>query len=82
MFWRWQLTASRINEIRNSIESASLNPVQKIRSSYDQRLPKLIPVHPGGRIDFFVQVGFAVKAAATIIGVCSIAGAFWAIKRV
>jgi len=55
-----------------------------IRGSYEKIIRPLQPEHPGGRIDFFVQVEYAFKAVAVVAGIVGLAS-IWiggkAVKR-
>ena len=53
-----------------------------IREGYEDRFPVPKEEHPGGRIDFFVQVDYAIKAAGVVLSVCCIAGMWFAGKAI
>ncbi|CAK7225465.1 hypothetical protein SBRCBS47491_005899 [Sporothrix bragantina] len=55
--------------------------VEKIRALYEKAIPVLKPEHPGGRIDFFVQVEYAFKTAAALVTVGGIAAVYFGVKH-
>lgn len=54
--------------------------VAELRSKYEKAIPVLEPEHPGGRIDFFVQVEYAVKSAAALVAVGGLAAAYYGFR--
>ena len=57
-------------------KSSDLESVEVIRRRYEGKIAPLPPEHPGGRIDFFVQVGYALAAGASVVGALGLVG-FW-----
>ena len=48
--------------------------IVEVRKSYEKLVKQLEAEHPGGRIDFFLQVEYGIKAAASVVGVASLIG--------
>jgi hypothetical protein len=67
--------------ITHGTQNALPGDVQKMRALYEKAIPVLKPEHPGGRIDFFVQVEYAFKTAAALVTVGGIAAVYFAVKH-
>ena len=59
-----------------------LESVEVIRRLYEGKIPPMAPEHPGGRIDFFVQVAYALAAGASVVGALGLVGVWFGVKAV
>ncbi|CAK7210482.1 hypothetical protein SEUCBS140593_000839 [Sporothrix eucalyptigena] len=67
--------------ITHGKQNALPGDVKKMRALYEKAIPVLKPEHPGGRIDFFVQVEYAIKTAAALVTVGGIAAVYFCVKH-
>ena len=75
-------TFSRPRVVSWQEKKKDLESVEVIRPLYEGKIPLLAPEHPGGRIDFFVQVGYALAAGASVVGALSLVGVWFGVKAV
>ncbi|KAH8879509.1 hypothetical protein GQ53DRAFT_854586 [Thozetella sp. PMI_491] len=79
------LFASALFSERRLVQHASkalrLHSIEEIRRSYESTIPELKPEHPGGRIDFFVQVEYAVKTVGAVVGIAGLAAAYYGLRH-
>ena len=57
-----------------------LESIDEIRRLYEGQIPALKPETPGGRVDFFVQVIWALRVGASVIGMVALGSAWYGFK--
>lgn len=60
----------------------TIDTIAAIRKSYSTKIPALQAEHPGGRVDFFVQVEYTIKTVAGVVGILGLVGVWYAGKAV
>jgi len=71
---------SRYRLLASGKHAISASSVEAIRQSYLGKISPLKPEHPGGRIDFFKQVEYALKGTGAVIGSLALVGIYFGAK--